>query len=177
MSTRKIVASVISPPKRERGYLLNHFEPFGLQQVFARPRNRAMTEAQVRTPLLGERYRIYRQHVGMLIPRRKSPRPHVGNTALGRLTAQNHHDDAGRDPFNSDRALPDRLPAHCVGCGTLNAHGLQITSHVKLTGSFASGSGHMRGIVLSSFQDESNCGKLSGEIHSRSCVHGKATSS
>ena len=33
------------------------------------------------------------------------------------------------------------------------------------------------GLILSSFQDESNCGKLSGEIHSRSYVHGKATSS
>ena len=32
-------------------------------------------------------------------------------------------------------------------------------------------------LILSSFQDESNCGKLSGEIHSRSYVHGKATSS
>ena len=32
-------------------------------------------------------------------------------------------------------------------------------------------------LILSSFQDESNCGKLLGEIHSRSYVHGKATSS
>ena len=35
----------------------------------------------------------------------------------------------------------------------------------------------MNKLILSSFQDESNCGKLSGEIHSRSYVHGKATSS
>ena len=146
MSTRKIVAPINSPPKRERGSVLNHFEPFGLQQAFARPRNRAMPETQFRTPLLGERYRIYRQHVGVLIPRRKSPRPHAGNAAPGRPTAQKDRDAAGRDPFNNDRALTDRLPAHCVGCGTLNAHGLQITNHVKLTSSSASGSAHMRGI-------------------------------
>jgi acyl-coenzyme A thioesterase PaaI-like protein len=32
------------------------------------------------------------------------------------------------DPFEDGRALQDRLPAHCFGCGTLNAHGLQIKS-------------------------------------------------
>jgi methanethiol S-methyltransferase len=102
-------------------FLLNHFELFGLQQVFARMTQRAMPEAEFRTPLLyryvrhplyvglllglwsvpvmtagrllfalgltlyiligiafeerdllqhfGERYRVYREQVGMLIPR------------------------------------------------------------------------------------------------------------
>jgi acyl-coenzyme A thioesterase PaaI-like protein len=35
---------------------------------------------------------------------------------------------AGRDPFDDGRALQDRLPAHCFGCGTLNVHGLHIKS-------------------------------------------------
>ena len=37
-------------------------------------------------------------------------------------------DNAERDPFDDGRALQDRLPAHCFGCGTLNAHGLHIKS-------------------------------------------------
>jgi methanethiol S-methyltransferase len=105
-------------------FLINHFELFGLQQVFARLTARAMPEPQFRTPLLyrwvrhplytglllgfwavpvmtagrllfalacsayilvgiafeerdlvlqfGERYRAYRQQVGMLAPRLKS---------------------------------------------------------------------------------------------------------
>jgi acyl-coenzyme A thioesterase PaaI-like protein len=32
------------------------------------------------------------------------------------------------DPFDDGRALQDRLPGHCFGCGTLNTHGLQIKS-------------------------------------------------
>jgi acyl-coenzyme A thioesterase PaaI-like protein len=36
--------------------------------------------------------------------------------------------DASADPFDDGRALQDRLPAHCFGCGTLNAHGLHIKS-------------------------------------------------
>lgn len=36
--------------------------------------------------------------------------------------------DAARDPFDDGRALQDRLPVHCFGCGTLNAHGLYIKS-------------------------------------------------
>jgi acyl-coenzyme A thioesterase PaaI-like protein len=32
------------------------------------------------------------------------------------------------DPFDGGRALQDRLPVHCFGCGTLNAHGLKIKS-------------------------------------------------
>jgi acyl-CoA thioesterase FadM len=32
------------------------------------------------------------------------------------------------DPFDDGRALQDRLPVHCFGCGTLNANGLQIKS-------------------------------------------------
>jgi methanethiol S-methyltransferase len=104
-------------------FLLNHFELFGLQQVFARLTNRAMPQAEFRTPVLyryvrhplyvglllglwsvptmtagrllfalglslyiligimfeerdlvrqfGEQYRIYKQRVGMLIPRGK----------------------------------------------------------------------------------------------------------
>ena len=107
-------------------FLINHFELFGLHQVFARLTGRAMPEAQFRTPLLyrwvrhplytglllsfwavpvmtagrllfalgcsayiligiafeerdlvrqfGERYRAYRNQVGMLIPRMK-PKP------------------------------------------------------------------------------------------------------
>ena len=35
---------------------------------------------------------------------------------------------AGQDPFDDGRALQDRLPVHCFGCGTLNAHGLRIKS-------------------------------------------------
>jgi acyl-coenzyme A thioesterase PaaI-like protein len=34
----------------------------------------------------------------------------------------------GHDPFDDGRALQDRLPVHCFGCGVLNAHGLQIKS-------------------------------------------------
>jgi protein-S-isoprenylcysteine O-methyltransferase Ste14 len=107
-------------------FLLNHFELFGLQQVFARLTHRVLPEAEFRTPLLyryvrhplyaglllglwsgpvmtagrllfalglsvyiligvtfeerdllrqfGERYRIYKKQVGMLIPRGKSSR-------------------------------------------------------------------------------------------------------
>lgn len=36
--------------------------------------------------------------------------------------------DTGQDPFDDGRALQDRLQGHCFGCGTLNAHGLQIKS-------------------------------------------------
>lgn len=36
--------------------------------------------------------------------------------------------DAARDPFDDGRPLQDRLPVHCFGCGTLNAHGLHIKS-------------------------------------------------
>ena len=36
--------------------------------------------------------------------------------------------DAPRDPFDDGRALQDRLPVHCFGCGALNPHGLQIKS-------------------------------------------------
>jgi methanethiol S-methyltransferase len=113
-------------------FLINHFELFGLQQVFARLTQRAAPEAQFRTPLLyryvrhplylgllltfwavpvmtagrllfalgfsaytligiafeerdllqqfGERYRAYREQVGMLIPRARSPRPTAGKT-------------------------------------------------------------------------------------------------
>jgi len=108
-------------------FLLDHFELFGLQQVFARLRHRAAPETQFRTPLLyryvrhplysgllltfwsvpvmtagrllfalgftayiligiafeerdllrqfGERYRAYREQVGMLIPHPRSRRP------------------------------------------------------------------------------------------------------
>ena len=114
-------------------FLLNHFELFGLLQVFARLTQRALPEAQFRTPLLyryvrhplyvglllglwsvpvmtagrllfalglslyiligitfeerdlvrqfGERYRIYRKQVGMLIPRGKSSKRNTGNAA------------------------------------------------------------------------------------------------
>lgn len=107
-------------------YLINHFELFGLQQVFARLTQRALPEARFSTPLLyryvrhplyvglllslwsvpvmsagrllfalgfsvyiligiafeerdlvrqfGERYRTYREQVGMLIPRARSPK-------------------------------------------------------------------------------------------------------
>jgi len=113
-------------------FLINHFELFGLQQVFARLTQRAQPEAQFRTPLLyryvrhplylglllsfwavpvmtagrllfalglsayiligiafeerdllrqfGERYRTYREQVGMLIPRARSPRRTAGET-------------------------------------------------------------------------------------------------
>ena len=37
--------------------------------------------------------------------------------------------DAAHDPFDDGRALQDRLPVHCFGCGTLNAHGLHIVEH------------------------------------------------
>ena len=33
-----------------------------------------------------------------------------------------------RDPFDDGRALQDRLPVHCFGCGALNAHGMHIKS-------------------------------------------------
>jgi len=111
-------------------FLINHFELFGLQQVFARLTQRAQPEAQFRTPLLyryvrhplyvglllsfwavpvmtagrllfalglsayiligvaleerdllrqfGERYRAYREQVGMLIPRARSQRRTAG---------------------------------------------------------------------------------------------------
>jgi acyl-coenzyme A thioesterase PaaI-like protein len=36
--------------------------------------------------------------------------------------------DATHDPFDDGRALQDRLPVRCFGCGTLNAHGLHIKS-------------------------------------------------
>lgn len=36
--------------------------------------------------------------------------------------------DVGHDPFDDGRALQDRLPVHCFGCGTLNATGLHIKS-------------------------------------------------
>jgi len=107
-------------------FLIDHFELFGLQQVFARLRKRALPEPAFKTPLLyrhvrhplyaglllglwsvpvmtagrllfalglsayiligiafeerdlirqfGERYRAYREQVGMLIPRLRSPR-------------------------------------------------------------------------------------------------------
>ena len=35
---------------------------------------------------------------------------------------------ASHDPFDDGRALQDRLPAHCFGCGALNASGLHIKS-------------------------------------------------
>ena len=105
-------------------FLINHFELFGLQQVFARLTGRAMPAQQLKTPLLyrhvrhplylglllafwstpvmsaghllfsagaslyiligiafeerdlvaqfGERYRRYREQVGMLVPRRRA---------------------------------------------------------------------------------------------------------
>jgi len=111
--------------------LINHLELFGLQQVFARLTQRAVPEAQFKTPLLyryvrhplyvglllsfwavpvmtagrllfalgfsayiligiafeerdllqqfGERYHRYREQVGMLIPRARSPRRTAGN--------------------------------------------------------------------------------------------------
>lgn len=40
----------------------------------------------------------------------------------------NDRKDERRDPFDDGRALQDRLPTHCFGCGTLNAHGLHIKS-------------------------------------------------
>jgi protein-S-isoprenylcysteine O-methyltransferase Ste14 len=113
-------------------FLINHFELFGLQQVFARVTQRALPEARFKTPLLyryvrhplyvgllltfwsvpvmtaghllfalglsayiligiafeerdlvhefGERYRTYREQVGMLIPRARSPRRTAGKT-------------------------------------------------------------------------------------------------
>ncbi|MGZ5903704.1 MAG: methanethiol S-methyltransferase [Reyranella sp.] len=112
-------------------FLINHFEMFGLQQVFARLTQRALPEARFRAPLLyryvrhplyvgllltfwsvpvmtagrllfalgssayiligiafeerdllqqfGERYRTYREQVGMLIPRARSPRHTAGD--------------------------------------------------------------------------------------------------
>jgi len=114
-------------------YLLDHFELFGLQQVFARLTKRPLPEVQFRTPLLyryvrhplylglliglwfgpvmtagklllagglsvyiligiafeerdlvrqfGERYRAYRQQVGMLIPRGRSHAQAAGNAS------------------------------------------------------------------------------------------------
>ena len=114
-------------------FLLNHFELFGLQQVFARLTGRRPAEGQFRTPLLyryvrhplylglllglwcvpvmtagrllfaaglslyiligiafeerdlllqfGERYRRYREQVGMLIPNFRSPRAAKGDEA------------------------------------------------------------------------------------------------
>jgi len=114
-------------------FLINHFELFGLQQVFARLRQRALPEARFRTPLLyrlvrhplyaglllglwsvpvmsagrllfaaglsvyiligiafeerdllqqfGERYRSYREQVGMLLPRLRSPGPAAGEAS------------------------------------------------------------------------------------------------
>ena len=47
-------------------FLLNHFELFGLQQVFARLTNRAMPEAQFRTPLL-YRYVRHPLYLGLLL--------------------------------------------------------------------------------------------------------------
>lgn len=35
---------------------------------------------------------------------------------------------AAHDPYDDGRALQDRLPVHCFGCGTLNAQGLHIKS-------------------------------------------------
>jgi protein-S-isoprenylcysteine O-methyltransferase Ste14 len=112
-------------------FLINHFELFGLQQVFARVTRHALPEARFRTPLLyrymrhplyagflltfwsvpvmttgrmlfalgfsvyifigiafeerdlirqfGERYRTYREQVGMLIPRARSQRWAAGD--------------------------------------------------------------------------------------------------
>jgi len=112
-------------------FLINHFELFGLQQVFARLTRRALPETQFRTPLLyryvrhplyaglllglwavpvmtagrllfasglsvyiligiafeerdllrlfGDRYRAYREQVGMLLPREKSSRRVAGD--------------------------------------------------------------------------------------------------
>ena len=114
-------------------FLLNHFELFGLQQVFARLTQRAVPEPEFRTPLayryvrhplyvglllglwsvpvmtagrllfafglslyiligiafeerdllqqFGERYRSYREQVGMLIPRLRSSRRAAGSAA------------------------------------------------------------------------------------------------
>jgi len=36
--------------------------------------------------------------------------------------------DAAHDAMHDGPALQDRLPVHCFGCGTLNAHGLHIKS-------------------------------------------------
>ncbi|HUP06557.1 MAG TPA: PaaI family thioesterase [Caldimonas sp.] len=36
--------------------------------------------------------------------------------------------EAAPDAFHDGPALQDRLPVHCFGCGTLNAHGLHIKS-------------------------------------------------
>jgi protein-S-isoprenylcysteine O-methyltransferase Ste14 len=112
-------------------FLINHWELFGLQQVFARLTRRAMPEARLTTPMLyryvrhplyagflltfwstpvmtagrllfalgfsvyiligiafeerdlvlhfGARYRAYREQVGMLIPRWRSPRQTAGD--------------------------------------------------------------------------------------------------
>jgi len=35
---------------------------------------------------------------------------------------------AAHDPFDDGRALQDRLPVHCFGCGACNARGLRIKS-------------------------------------------------
>ena len=47
-------------------FLLNHFELFGLQQVFARLKHRAMPEAEFRTPML-YRYVRHPLYVGLLL--------------------------------------------------------------------------------------------------------------
>ncbi|MFN0300933.1 MAG: methanethiol S-methyltransferase [Burkholderiales bacterium] len=47
-------------------FLINHFELFGLQQVFARLTQRALPEAQFRTPLL-YRYMRHPLYVGLLL--------------------------------------------------------------------------------------------------------------
>jgi protein-S-isoprenylcysteine O-methyltransferase Ste14 len=47
-------------------FLLNHFELFGLQQVFARLTQRALTEAEFRTPLF-YRYMRHPLYVGFLL--------------------------------------------------------------------------------------------------------------
>jgi methanethiol S-methyltransferase len=119
-------------------FLINHFELFGLQQVFTRLTRRAAPEAGFRTPLLyrcvrhplyvglllslwsvpvmtagrllfalglsayiligiafeergllqqfGERYRTYRERVGMLIPRVGSPRRTAGSRSRSTRT-------------------------------------------------------------------------------------------
>ena len=38
------------------------------------------------------------------------------------------YDPAADDPFDDGRALQDRLPVYCFGCGVLNPHGMRIKS-------------------------------------------------